>query len=302
MSGDEREDDLVVDRLAPAESFKRLSHAVRIRTLRTLDADGPLRHAALRERVGVDDPGRFNYHLQKLGDQFVANGDEGYRLTPAGRRVVGAIESGEYTGDLIGETIPSDADCLRCGGRLDTHVEDGRVYVSCRDCDTKVNSVDIPAIVLESTDIENLYSVLDRWVKRRLASTQYGFCHRCNGPIETALVSVDDEAAWEGRHREWATKLPVEALYRATCPHCNTERHAMIPAVAVLQPAVVGFHHEHGIDVRSTPLTDLDWLEMGVASITNTDPLAVSVPITLDEETLSVIFDADVSLVDERRS
>lgn len=301
MSGD-GDDELVVDRLPPAESFERLSHEIRVRTLRALDEAGPLRHAELRSRVGVDDPGRFNYHLQKLTDQFVRSGDGRYRLTPAGRRAVGAIEAGEYTGDLIGETIPSGADCLRCSGPLDTHVEDGRVYVRCRECETTFNRVDIPAVVLETCGIENLYSVLDRWVKRRLASTQYGFCHRCNGPLATELVSVTDESAWDGRSREWTTKLPVEALYRTTCPHCGTERHAMAPAVAVLHPSVVGFHHDHGIDVRETPLTDLEWLEMGVARVEQADPLRVSIPITLEDETLVVTFDADVELVDERRS
>ncbi|SFB68503.1 hypothetical protein SAMN05444422_101153 [Halobiforma haloterrestris] len=293
--------EVVVERLTPEESFERLAHGIRLRTIRVLDEAGPLSHGTLRERVGVDDPGQFNYHLQKLEGQFVRNGDDGYDLTPAGRRVVGAILSGGYTSDLAGETVPADADCLRCGGPLETHLEDGGVHLSCRDCGTRLNGVDIPPGVLEARDLEDVHGIVDRWVKRRLTAVQYGFCHRCDGPVtQRILRGVDDD--WEDGVPDWLSTLPVDVVLRHRCARCEVERHALVAAVAVLEPAVVGFHHDHGIDVRETPLPDLEWLEMGVTSVESTDPLVVSVPVTLGDETLVVSFDAEFSLVDERRT
>lgn len=49
-------------------------------------------------------------------------------------------------------------------------------------------------------------------------------------------------------------------------------------------------------------MRDLDWLEMGVTAIESVDPLVVTVPITLGDETLVVSFDDVLTLVDEQRS
>lgn len=296
-----RDEDIVVDRLTPEESFERLAHEIRLQTLQTLDEEGPLPHARLREAVGIADPGQFNYHLKKLDGQFVREGEDGYELTPAGRRVVGAVLSGGYTGDLAGQTVPADADCLRCGGGLETRLEDGGVYVACRECDQRFNNVDIPPGVLEGCDPADLYDLVDRWVKRRLTSSQYGFCHRCDGPIDQRIVRVDDRDAWHDPDSEFLQDVPADALLQEECARCGDFQIALVAAVAVLHPAVAGFHHEYGIDVRETPLTDLDWLEMGVTSIESTDPLVVSVPVTLEDQTLVASFDADFSLVDQQR-
>lgn len=292
----------VVQQLTPEESFERLSHEIRVQALRTLNEHGPLSHARLRERVGVVDSGQFNYHLQKLNGLFVHQTDEGYDLTPAGRRVVGAVLSGGYTSDLTGETVPADADCLRCGGQLVTHLEDGGVYVTCRDCEQRFNPVDIPPGVLEGCDLSELYDLVDRWVKRQLSGALYGFCHRCDGTLDQRVLRVADDADWEGHDADWLDGLPIEALLRHQCARCGTERYALVAAVAALHPAVVGFHHDHGIDVRETRLTDLDWLKMGITTVESTDPLIVAVPVSLDGDTLSVSFDADFELVDERRA
>lgn len=302
MADPDSREGVVIDYLTPEETFERLAHEIRLRTLRTLNEDGPITHATLRKRVGVDDSGQFNYHLQKLNGQFIYENDDGYGLTPAGRRVVGAVLSGGYTGDLAGETVPADADCLRCDGPLATHIEDGGVYVSCQDCDQKFNGIDIPPGVLEGCELTDLYELVDRWVKHRLTAALYGFCHRCNGQVDRRVVRIADDDAWEGRDSEWLADLPVEALLRHQCTRCGDERHALVASVAVLHPAVVGFHHEHGINIRETPLTDLDWLEMGMTSVESRRPLVVSVPVAVDGDALTVSFDADFSLVDERRS
>jgi hypothetical protein len=301
MTGTDGEEGVVVEHLTPEESFERLASEIRLRTIRTLDEGGPLAHADLRERVGVDDPGQFNYHLRKLDGQFVREGENGYDLTAAGRRVVGAVLSGGYTSDLRGETVPADADCLRCGGPMETHLEDDGVYLACRDCDLRLNDVDIPPAVLKGYDLSELHGLVDRWVKRRLTATQYGFCYRCDGPIDQRIARTTDDADWADGVPDYLDDLPVEVILRHRCPRCGDERHALVPSVAVLEPAVAGFHHDHGIDVRETPLSTLDWLEMGVATVESTDPLVASVPVTLDGETLVVSFDADFSLVDDRR-
>ena len=301
MTESDGSDGIVVDRLAPADSFERLAHEVRLQTIQVLNEEGPLPHARLREHVGVDDPGRFNYHLQKLDGTFVREVEEGYDLTAAGRRVVGAVLSGGYTSNLSDETIPADAECLRCDGGLTIHVESDGVFLGCVDCDQTLNEVEIPPGVLEGCERTALYPLIDRWVKRMLSAARYGFCHRCDGPIDHRILRTVDEH-WDGGVPEWLDGIPVDVVFRYRCHRCGEERYAVVASVALLDPAVVGFHYDHGVDVHETPMTALDWLELGVTTVESTDPLIVSVPVTIDGETLVASFDENFTRVAVRRT
>lgn len=75
--------------------FDLLSDETRLRIVSVLAAHEhanpaapPLGFDVLRERVGVRDSGRFNYHLRKLDGTLVEKVDGGYGLTPTGRNVV----------------------------------------------------------------------------------------------------------------------------------------------------------------------------------------------------------------------
>lgn len=46
----------------------------------------PVSFSELRGRVGVEDSGRFNYHLDQLVPRFVEQGEDGYTLTYAGTK------------------------------------------------------------------------------------------------------------------------------------------------------------------------------------------------------------------------
>lgn len=72
-----------------ADALSALASEHRIAILRELAAaDEPLSFSTLRERVGMRDTGRFNYHLGELRGRFVNERDGGYVLGHAGERVV----------------------------------------------------------------------------------------------------------------------------------------------------------------------------------------------------------------------
>lgn len=53
----------------------------------------PVRFTDLRDRVDVDDPRRFNYHLGKLSTHFVRHTEAGYEFHEAGKRVMRVVIS-----------------------------------------------------------------------------------------------------------------------------------------------------------------------------------------------------------------
>ena len=104
----------------PTDALAMLGDETRIAILRALaDADEPLPFSELRKRAGVEDAGRFNYHLSKLREYFVREEGGGYTLRHAGSRVVAAAGDAAAV-DLNGEELAaSDADepeqCPVCG-------------------------------------------------------------------------------------------------------------------------------------------------------------------------------------------
>jgi DNA-binding transcriptional ArsR family regulator len=82
----------------PADSdlFELLGNEVRLgilRELRAAEDGGPITFSRLRERVGVGDSGRFNYHLARLQGSLVGKRQEGYVLTAGGRAVTDLLDA-----------------------------------------------------------------------------------------------------------------------------------------------------------------------------------------------------------------
>lgn len=98
---------------ALATLFELLSDETRLRIVSVLAAHEhakpaapPLGFAALRERVGARDSGRFNYHLRKLDGTLVEQVEGGYALTSTGWRVV-TIVSEVPTGSALPADVGS---------------------------------------------------------------------------------------------------------------------------------------------------------------------------------------------------
>lgn len=282
-----------MDSVPADEAFELLAHETRVRVLDALaDADGALAFSTLRERVGVRDPGQFNYHLQGLVGRFVAKSDDGYALTAAGRRVVGAVLAGAYTGELDGETTPLDASCLECGGGMEMRFRDEGVRITCTDCGFDYTHADVPAGVLaDSTPAEAAERVED-YLAARHASADRGICPNCEGTMarRVRLPSDDDAPDWLD---EFA---PAVVQYR--CGRCGANWHSSVQVVVASHPAVAGFLYEHGVDLRTTPNWEMDWVGDDV-TVRSRDPLRLAVTVRAGDAERTFAFDDDLDVVSD---
>lgn len=288
-------DDIVVERLPPAEAFERVAHEARLAIIRSLDeAEGPLSFAELRKRSGIEDPGQFNYHLRKLDGRFVKKREPGYSLAPAGKRIVGAVLSGGYTMAMDAEPVRMEATCNFCGGGLETRFDEDQILITCRECGFDVTTPEIPPGILDGVDRERAPAIVDQWLRRNYVSAAYGFCPKCDGQVDRTLTLPGEEAA-----PDWFEGDIAPATLVTTCSRCGHWWHSVIEHAVLTHPAVVAFHFDHGVDLRETPTWDLDWLEPNTATVTDEDPLRVAVPITVADETRRFVFDRDLDLVAE---
>lgn len=114
---------------ALTDALDVLCDEIRMGIVRELaDADRPLPFTELRDRVGVSDSGKFNYHLGKLCSYFVRDTQDGYELRDAGTRVLTATEAAVTGGaeSAVAGTCPvcGDDDCekvfhVHLGGPLE---------------------------------------------------------------------------------------------------------------------------------------------------------------------------------------
>jgi hypothetical protein len=126
---------------SPDEVFGLLGNETRMAILQAIwDADGGDRpddnvvtFTELRDRVGVADSGRFNYHLGQLTGRFVRKTDDGYRLRQAGLSVIRALLAGTIIDEPTLEPTAIDTPCPHCGATVEVRYEDEELVVRCRE-------------------------------------------------------------------------------------------------------------------------------------------------------------------------
>lgn len=309
-------DELVVEHVPAEDSFAILGHEIRLRTLQTLnDADGPLSFSTLRTRVGIDDPGQFNYHLGKLTNQYVrkvvdADSDarltasdgpeESYELTMSGRRVVGVILSGETSLQFDPETepIPVDANCLQCGTPMAAHFRRHGITITCSECGFEFTDPEIPAGAVADRSRAEIPTLVDQWIKRNQASAERGFCELCNSRVAKQLILSSDPNApsWLAGGDEDAAKIQY------TCDRCEYGWYSSVDLTLISHPAVIAFHYDHGVDLREVPMWELEWFDGEIDTVNGTDPVQVEVSVSIEGETLTLTVDRDGAVVNSSRA
>jgi len=87
---------------APEEAFGALASEMRVTVLvelRSAERAGeePVAFSELQAAAGADSSAGFAYHLRQLSGHFLRRTEEGYVLTPPGRRAAEAIVAGTFT-------------------------------------------------------------------------------------------------------------------------------------------------------------------------------------------------------------
>lgn len=279
------------------EAFAAVSDPVRVDILRELVAHARetdttvCRFSDLRERVGVDDPGRFRYHLDKLVGRYVERGDEGYQLTHAGGELVAAILAGRYAShEPVGPTT-LDSECPLCGSTVVGTYENRRLDVHCGTGHPLLSWPLPPNAAVDAT-VEGLATLATSLVLHAVDLSLQGVCSQCYGPTTTRIELADDGTSMPG--------------FRARCETCVGVVVGPAWFAMMVHPAVEAFYHEHGQPIRDAQLWELHQVEY---EPTPADDEGAGLTVTLDDEVLCVtlsetgaVLDTTIDLVEDRQS
>lgn len=289
-----------MEKAEPGSVFALLADDTRVEILQTIwNADGDeLSFSALRDAVGMRDSGQFNYHLDKLRDQFVTKTDTGYQLTQAGKQINGAIEAGAYTGTTPMEPITLDGSCQNCGGTLELTYEDETVHVECMNCPVGFHYA-VPPSVFVGCDRSEIPDVADRYLRSTFYHTVQGFCPYCEGRAEPSIGPLPEMSDTNDLPPDEIDVDPEDIpIVRYDCTRCGSNVTTVVDFVLLHHPAVVGFYYDHGIDLEAVPFWDHSVMSTDRVKIRSEEPFRAETTYTVDQDELVLVVDANLDVVD----
>jgi hypothetical protein len=265
-----------------------VSHDVRAAILLALAAqmrehprDEGLRFSALRERVGHDDPGNFNYHLKRLLGTLVEKTDEEYMLSDIGHHFVSVLQSGRFDPDRRRDFPEVETGCLLCAGRATVSYEDGSLRTACENGHGSV--LNVGPDLLETHSVTEALNVATRRTLWEAKSTIDGVCPYCEGET-TGTVSRPSTG-------------PEPVIYEWTCESCGVFLQNSAGGCVVFHPSVISFCYRQGVDVFQHTWDVLaDHTSTGVVRSEN--PLRVEVTFSIDDECLTLTVDESAAVVE----
>jgi DNA-binding transcriptional ArsR family regulator len=185
------------------EAFQLLSDETRLEVLHALwealdpTDPSPIRFSDLRERVNASDPGRLNYHLNKLTTHFVRRSEDGYELRESGKRIVRVLFSGTAIDEPEIEPVEVDVSCWYCDGQTELSYVDGWRCLECTDCDARCIDTFPPGMISKNEFPPS--GLLDRtptaindadrtWGAHRRASVMDEVCPECAGNMPVRSI------------------------------------------------------------------------------------------------------------------
>lgn len=283
------------------DAFELVGNEIRADIVRTFgDARAEARarpvlsFSELRERVDHDvRSSRFNYHLQELVGHYVERVEDGYRLRPEGRALYTTLRAGTFTRRRDIDPVPVGLDCYHCGAPVEAAMEGGHVAVRCPDCDHLYDMLTAPPGAVDEEGIDP--GALGAYNHRLHLQFAHGVCPFCGSPLDAEFLAPG-EVPYDHARRH-------EAFVYRSCGRCAAQMFLTVGQVALTDPGVVAFCHEHGVDVLSTPFWELEFAatDRGV-TVRSTDPWEVALRVEYGDDALELVFDEDLAVVERRRT
>ncbi|WP_423745829.1 hypothetical protein V5735_07710 (plasmid) [Haladaptatus sp. SPP-AMP-3] len=299
--------------VASTEALTLIGNDVRAGILNALsDARGgegnppALSFSELRSRVGTDvDSSRFNYHLQQLVGEFVERRDDGhsqlvetvveqegtgYALRPEGTMLTRTIRA---TTDGDGASLSPtelDTDCYFCGEPVEAMYEHALFKIQCPGCSYLYEYDFTPPGVLHGDDGSTVAQASEYNRSVRLAFAR-GVCHLCGNAVDTTFVEPSETGYPRPDQRA--------VCINRSCDRCNHRNYLRLGEALLGNPDLISFCHERGLDVTTTPIWKLEFATTDRhVTVRSTDPWEVALRVTLDGDTLELVVDEELSVVE----
>lgn len=300
------------------EAFQLLSDETRLAVLQALwehhdpRDPTPMRFSEIRRRVGVEDPGRLNYHLNELRSSFVRRSDDGYTLRESGKRIVRMLLSGTALRDPEVDPVEVEMTCWYCGGQTVWSYSDGWRILECTECEARCVESFPPGVISKNEFPPS--GLLDRtpddindadrvWGAHRRASVMDGVCPECAGnmPVDSIQICRNHDPDWTEYQYCEACGSIFWMLVLHVCSVCKYRWRMPTLFYPTRHPAVVSFYYEHGIEFDLASHEQRSLLLDYQEEIISEDPLRIQITVPVEDHELHLTFDDEMEVVSVTR-
>lgn len=296
----------------PDEAFAVLGNETRIRILQALgEADEPLSFSELYDRIDYDPSTNFSYHLGKLEGHFVSKTDDGYELGQVGNRVVQAVLSGTMTEAPLLERTRIDHRCEYCGADTEVSYTKGYLGLYCTECPGNttddvpsefrgyLRAQPFPPAGLQGRNATEVHRAAFVWGNLQRLSLASDLCPICSAPLDTAMEVCDNHDSDEGLCETCDRRQMVSVT--AHCTNCIIQGGGPLQTFLLANTEVLAFLTTNGINPLAPSTEPWAELETRDEEVLSTDPFMVRVTFAIDDSTITLTVDEDLSVEDVAR-
>ncbi|MEZ3117208.1 hypothetical protein RYH80_14930 [Halobaculum sp. MBLA0147] len=305
---------------APTSPFELVGQEAQMAILQALlaaDATGEgtgVAFSDLKRRAGIDDTGRFNYHLGELVGTLVTETDDGYRLSKFGRRVLRPMATGYYDPDIAVDDLPVEGSCPICGGAVRVELAEAVLRVVCeRDHVVDAGLVASPGLVVDH-DSASATEALALLTTHAVELGTNGVCPTCHAPVDGRVerlrtegvagrLPVVDDLGDGGASDPDGGAVPETQsddrsryyVYRAPCDTCGNLFVTPVGGCVATDPRVISLYATQGVDLRRSSPWRHPFRRGGTAELVSREPFRVCLPVgrDLDGPSLYLTLDRD---------
>lgn len=287
--------------VTPEDAFALVGNEIRAEILRVLGdiAQGhpqpKLTFSEIRERLDADiTPRQLRYHLQQLVGHLVSKTDGSYHIRREGFHIYQSLRAGLFTKREHDTSIAAGFDCYYCQTQVQATFHDATITVRCPDCEyLYVNAAAMPPAGIlgdETAAFAQFGKSIHYW--------QFGFardvCPTCGNAIETEFFAPE-EASLSSRQRR-------KVVVRGSCDGCGNWSYLTVGVALLADPGLVAFCYDHGVDAISTPFWELEFAATDAhVTVRSTAPWEVALDVTYDGDTLELVVDEDLTVLEWNR-
>lgn len=226
-----RSHDALVFSVLDSEIRLAILDALYDRTVEPGPFSGETSYSSIKEAVGIDDSGQFNYHLDRLTDEFVIKFGDAYRLTERGREIVRLRRTGTLTENPRVAPEPVDSSCYLCGAPIEVFYANGFMVTRCPSCagavDTEIfptgtiSALPYPPSGVDGVDIETAFERVHRRFMCVYRAMARGFCPTCGHDVRVIFPrheGVSDDEVDLLQH------VTHDGLVMFSCTYCGQHR------------------------------------------------------------------------------
>lgn len=271
------------------EAFALLGHDLRLEILLALldhweaAHTEPQRYSELMRTVGIQDSGKFNYHLGKLRGTYLRKADGGYLPTASATALYRAVLAHRPTETSTRSELNPGVSCPVCDEPLVATYEREFFALRCTSCEGIMDefTYPLPKNALEGRSDQELLKVVYDRARTHIGLARRGQCPACAG---TTSVIVDPDSV------DMGDEPPVGI----SCDTCSWMVQAGFLLPLLTDARVVQVLSAIGLAIEDT----YPWeLPDPVIQVVSTDPPQFALKLEATENSATITVDDSLDVL-----